>query len=65
MDERPWMKLLGHYGNPKRHLENVSDLTFTSEISLIDKIPFLDVDIDGSSGNLITKIYRKPSGKGK
>ena len=46
-------------------LENSSVLKFTSEISVINKIPFLDVDIDGSSGNFTTKIYRKPTDKGK
>ena len=54
-----------HLDDLKRNLENSSVLTFTSEISVNNKIPFLDVDIDGSSGNFTIKIYRKSTDKGK
>ena len=54
-----------HLNDLWKNLENSSVLTFTSEISVNDKIPFLDVDIEGSSGNFTTKIYREPTDKEK
>ena len=45
-------------------LEAQSVLRFTSEVSLEQKIPFLDVFIDASTGNFSTSVYRKPSDSG-
>lgn len=40
-------------------------LNFTSELSIDNKIPFLDVNVDASTGKFLTSVYRKPTDNGK
>ncbi|XP_076037240.1 uncharacterized protein LOC143022776 [Oratosquilla oratoria] len=51
--------------NLKRALEENSCLRFTIEKSVENKIPFLDVWVDGSDGTFTTDVYRKPSDSGR
>ena len=48
----------------KNALQEKSGLTFTTELSNDNKIPFLDVLVDASGGDLITSVYRKPTDTG-
>ena len=49
----------------KMKLKDNSVLDFTSELSVGNKIPFLDVNVDGSNGKYVTSVYRKPTDSGK
>ena len=42
-----------------------SVLTFTYELSVNGKIPFLDVDIKWQDGQFVTDVYRKTTYDGK
>ena len=46
-------------------MEKRSCLRFTVERCISNKIPFLDVWVDGSEGTFKTSVYRKPSNSGK
>jgi len=48
----------------KTRLEQVSGLSFTLEKGIGDRINFLDVSIDGSTGSFATDVYRKPTDMG-
>ena len=45
--------------------EDNSVLHFTSELSVNDKIPFLDVLVSVDTGQFTTSVYQKPSNTGK
>ena len=49
----------------KSQLEQLSGLDFTIELSINDKINFLDVSLDGSSGEFQTSVYRKATDMGR
>ena len=49
----------------KSHLEQTSGLDFTTELSVNDKINYLDVSLDGSSGSFQTTVFRKPTDMGR
>ena len=49
----------------KTQLEAKSVLKFTIDSSVNNKLPFLDVDVDASSGKFITRVYRKPTNTGQ
>jgi hypothetical protein len=46
-------------------MEEASVLNFTYELSINNKIPFLDVHIDASSGTYISSVYKKPTDAGR
>ena len=46
-------------------MERSSVLKFTFELSIDQKIPFLDVNVDGSSGHYKTSVYKKQTDAGK
>lgn len=48
----------------KSKLEEKSLLKFTVEMSVDNRIPFLDVQVDASDGNFMTSVYRKPTDTG-
>ena len=54
-----------HLNLLKSQLESVSGLHFTTELSLDDKICFLDVSLDCSDGTFKTTVFRKPTDKGR
>ena len=54
-----------HLNLIKQKLELASVLEFTTKISINNKIPFLDVSIDGSTGAYRTSIYKKKTDSGK
>ena len=56
-DEEQLMRL-------KSKLEEKSLLKFTIEMSVDNRIPFLDVQVDASGGNFTTSVYRKPTDTG-
>lgn len=49
----------------KSRLEAKSVLKFTIDTSVNNRLPFLDVDIDASSGKFTTRVYRKPTNTGQ
>ena len=49
----------------KSRLEAKSVLKFTIDTSVNDRLPFLDVDVDASSGKFTTRVYRKPTNAGQ
>ena len=49
----------------KNTMERESCLRFTTEISVENRIPFLDIDISQEDGTLKTKVYRKPTNTGR
>ena len=49
----------------KSRLEANSVLKFTIDTSVNHRLPFLDVDIDASSGKFTTRVYRKPTNTGQ
>ena len=49
----------------KMSLETNSVLQFTSELSIDNRIPFLDVSVDASTGKFMTSVFRKPTDNGK
>ena len=49
----------------KSQLEQISGLKFTIELSVNDKINFLDVSLDGSDGVYQTTVFRKPTDMGR
>ena len=48
----------------KTSMEKESCLRFTTELSVENRIPFLDIDISQEDGTLKTKVYRKPTNAG-
>ena len=54
-----------HLNKLKNSLQRHSVLTFTTELSTDNKIPFLDLDIDAQDGTFKTKVHRKPTDCGK
>jgi Ser-tRNA(Ala) deacylase AlaX len=54
-----------HLEQLRRKMEENSDLKFTYELNVNDKLPFLDIEIDGSGEDYITTVYRKPTDTGK
>ena len=48
----------------KARLEAASVLKFTTEISVNNKIPFLDVAVDASGASYVTSVHRKPTDNG-
>ena len=46
-------------------MQEQSALQFTTEISVSNRIPFLDFDITKQDGVLKTKVYRKPTNPGR
>ena len=50
--------------NLKTRFENNSVLKFTYELHTNNKLPFLDVLVDSSNNQFITKVYRKPTDMG-
>ena len=50
--------------NLKSIFENNSVLKFTYELNVNQKLPFLDVLVDSSNSQFITKVYRKPTDMG-
>ena len=50
--------------NLKTNFENNSVLKFTYELHTNNKLPFLDVLVDSSNNQFITKVYRKPTDMG-
>jgi hypothetical protein len=46
-------------------MEAASILNFTYETSIQQKIPFLDVAVDGSNGIYTTSVYKKPTDAGR
>ena len=44
--------------------ENNSVLKFTYELNTNNQLPFLDVLVDSTSDQFITKVYRKPTDSG-
>ena len=53
-----------HLDTLKAELERNSVLKFTVDKSIDNKMPFLDVDVDGSRGNFVTQVYRKQTNTG-
>ena len=53
-----------HLQSLREELENTSILRFTTEKSEDNKLPFLDVAVDGSTGQYVTEVYRKPTNSG-
>ena len=53
-----------HLATLKTELERNSVLKFTVDKSIDSKMPFLDVDVDGSGGSFITQVYRKQTNTG-
>ena len=51
--------------NLQETFQNNSDLEFTYEININNKLPFLDVLIDNNNGSFKTTVYRKPTDQGK
>ena len=56
---------LDHLHLLKSQLEQISGLEFTIELSVDDKINFLDVSLDGSGGAFQTSVYRKATDMGR
>ena len=54
-----------HLTELKTSLETNSVLNFTSELSTNNKIPFLDVSVNSTTGKFLTSVYRKPTDNGK
>ena len=54
-----------HLDRLRQRLQTGSVLTFTTELSIDNKIPFLDLDLDGHDGTFKTKVHRKPTDKNK
>ena len=54
-----------HLALLKTHLEEASGLTFTTELSVENKINFLDVSLDGSHGLFQTSVHRKTTDMGR
>ena len=56
----------------EEHVEKFKDylntkhknINFTKEVEKEGKLPFLDMQIDRNSGNMVTSVYRKPTFKG-
>ena len=59
------MKDQDHLSLLKANLEESSGLDFTVELSVGDRINFLDVSLDGSSGSFRTTVYNKPTDMGR
>jgi len=51
--------------NLKSKLEQNSKLKFTYELNINNKLPFLDVLVDNNNESITTKVYRKPTDKGR
>ena len=49
----------------KGKLEENSVLQFSVDRAVDERIPFLDVHVDASSGSYVTSVYRKPTDNGK
>ena len=49
----------------KSKLEEKSLLKFTVEMSVNNRIPFLDVTVDASGDKFVTSVYRKPTDDGQ
>ena len=56
---------LSHLSQLKTQLEQASGLKFTTELSVGDRINFLDVSLDGSCGTFKTSVFRKPTDMGR
>ena len=54
-----------HLKSLKEAMENNSELRFTYELSVNDKIPFLDINIDANTDRYITTVYSKPTDVGR
>jgi hypothetical protein len=54
-----------HLHSLKLAMEEASVLTFTYETSIHQKLPFLDVAVDGSNGLYTTSVYKKPTDAGR
>ena len=54
-----------HLENIKRKMTENSSLTFTYEVGVENKLPFLDVLVDGSGDHYVTRVYRKETNNGK
>ena len=54
-----------HLQQLKERMQASSVLTFTYELSINSKIPFLDVDIKSHDGQFVTDVYRKTTNDGK
>ena len=53
-----------HLHKLKEEFENCSALKFTIELSVQNRIPFLDVDIDGNGVQFKTKVFKKATDAG-
>ena len=42
----------------KERMEESSVLRFTYEMSVDNKLPFLDIEVDGQNGTYVTKVYQ-------
>ena len=49
----------------KKDFENISVLSFTYELNVNNRLPFLDVLVDTNGENFNTKVYHKPTSHGK
>ena len=54
-----------HLKNLKASMEQNSVLHFTYELSVDDKIPFLDVSVEANNECYVTSVYTKPTDNGK
>ena len=53
-----------HLEHIKREFQNKSVLKFTKEISINNRLNFLDVAIDSNGESYVTSVYRKETNKG-
>ena len=54
-----------HLKQLKTAMEQHSVLKFTYELSVNNKLPFLDIAIDGQTDTYVTSVYRKPTDTGR
>lgn len=54
-----------HLSKLKNCLQSQSVLKFTTELSTNNRIPFLDLDVDGQGETFKTKVYRKATNTGQ
>ena len=54
-----------HLIHIKTEMERHSVLNFTYELSVNNKIPFLDIVVEGQTDKYVTSVYRKPTDAGR